>query len=104
MNKDHLTKLEEYLNQFNVPFKKEKLSTGEISYSFSNLSTGFANIIVLLNNNTPIGLSIRGLQKKMNELAHLADRTNLLLEIPISHYLIMDRYSITSQIVAAIKN
>jgi len=102
MDKDHLSLLEEYLDQLNVPSEKKILSNGEVFYSFEDFSAGFVYIKVLFENNIPVGLTIKGLHKEMNELAHFASITNSLLNIPILHYVIMDGDKMTPQIIAEI--
>lgn len=104
MNKDYISILEDFINQFNVPYRKEILASGEIFYAFEDFSSGFVNIKAIQSENVLTGLSIRGLHKEMIELIHLADQTNSLLNIPIVQYFVMDENKMTPQIIAVVKN
>lgn len=104
MHKDYISIIEDYINQLNVPYKKKILASGEIFYAFDDFSSGFVSIKAIQSENILTGFSIRGLHKEMNELIHLADQTNSLLNIPIVQYFVMDENKMTPQIIAVVKN
>ena len=104
MSKDYLTIIEDYLQQLNVTYQKKITARGDVSYSFDNFSTGFVNIIVVIEGNKPTGFSIRGLHNEIIELAHLAEQTKSLLNVPILNFFILDGDKMSPQIVAVIQN
>lgn len=104
MFQDNLDLIEEYINQLNVPYKKEVLANGDIFYSFDDFSSGFVNIKAIQSENILTGFSIRGLHKEMNELIQLADRNSSILNIPIVQYMVMDENKMTPQIIAIVKH
>jgi len=99
---DYLTIIEDYIHQLDVTYKKEILVNGRLSYQFDDFSAGLIYIVVTQDGNKITGLSIRGLHAEINDLIKLADKTNLLLNIPIKNYMIMDKDKMTPLIIAVV--
>jgi len=103
MNTDYLSVIENYILKLNVPYKKEILTSGVISYFFDDFSSGIIHIQVIQEGNISTGFSIKCLHNEMNKLTQLADMSNSLLNVPILQYMILDQDKMTPQIIAVIK-